>query len=57
MERLTLVSEGKPFFRLLVASKREEVLELMLFHDGLRCVDEHRRDGGSASVREDVGKA
>ena len=56
MERLTLVSEGKPFFRLLVASKREEVLVLMLFHDGLRCVNEHRRDGGSAIVRGDVGE-
>ena len=54
MERLTLVSEGKPFFRLLVASKREEVLVQMLFHDGLHCVDEHRQHGGSAIVREDV---
>ena len=55
MERLTLVSEGKPFFRLLVASKREEVLVLMLFHDGLQCVDKHRRNGGSAIVRDDSG--
>ena len=35
MERLTLVSEGKPFFRLLVASKAEVVLVLVLFHDDL----------------------
>ena len=52
MERLTLISEGKPFFRLLVASKREAVLVLVLFHDGPVCVDKHRQHGGSAIVRE-----
>jgi hypothetical protein len=35
IERLTRASEGKPFLRLLVASKAEEVWVLVLFHDDL----------------------
>ena len=30
---------GETLLRLLVASKREEVLVLVLFHDGLHCMD------------------
>lgn len=35
IERLTRASEGNPFFRLLVASKAEEVWIQVLFHDDL----------------------
>jgi hypothetical protein len=45
IERLTRASEGKPFFRLLVASKAEEVLVFSLIHDGLHVLSRHD-DGG-----------
>ena len=35
MARFTRASDGNPFFRLLVASKANEVLVLVLFHDDL----------------------